>query len=72
MSEEISDLLPFFSPYQLTYEVPEGLVRPFWELAMKIAEGPQNAESVACVRKLLEAKDCAVRAVQIASMRTLT
>jgi hypothetical protein len=38
--------------------------RPFSELASRIAmELPFNAESDAALRKLLEAKDCAVRAV---------
>lgn len=35
---------------------------PFAELAEKVAQGPQNAETTAALRKLLEAKDCAVRA----------
>lgn len=37
---------------------------PFGELAKKIdAELPGNAEKTVALRKLLEAKDCAVRAV---------
>lgn len=35
----------------------------FGELAEFIADGPQNAETTVALRKLLEAKDCAVRAV---------
>jgi hypothetical protein len=35
---------------------------PFGELAWRIAFGPQNAEATVALRKLLEAKDCAVRA----------
>lgn len=37
--------------------------RPFCELAKAIAAGPQNAETTVALRKLLEAKDAAVRAV---------
>lgn len=38
--------------------------RPFGELAEKIvAELPQNAERTVALRKLLEAKDCAVRSL---------
>lgn len=36
--------------------------QPFCELAEKVAaEWPQNAERTVCLRKLLEAKDAAVR-----------
>lgn len=34
----------------------------FAELALKMAMGERNAETSAGLRKLLEAKDCAVRA----------
>lgn len=38
--------------------------KPFCELAGKIARTTKpSAETSACLRKLLEAKDCAVRAV---------
>lgn len=47
--------------------LPERLQRvsePFWELAHEIAGTlPRNPERTAALRKLLEAKDCAVRAV---------
>lgn len=36
--------------------------RPFGELAEQVARGPQGAETTTALRKLLEAKDCAVRA----------
>lgn len=46
--------------------LPENLQevsKPFGELAKKIFEQPwHNPETEACLRKLLEAKDCAVRA----------
>jgi hypothetical protein len=35
---------------------------PFAQLAERVAQGPQSAETTAALRKLLEAKDCAVRA----------
>lgn len=37
--------------------------KPFMDLANTIACGPQNAEATVALRKLLEAKDAAVRAV---------
>ncbi|MGK7929127.1 MAG: hypothetical protein AB4290_28470 [Spirulina sp.] len=39
--------------------------KPFGDLAHKIAEMPENEERDMALRKLLEAKDCAVRAVLI-------
>jgi hypothetical protein len=40
-----------------------GISRPFAELAVTIlANCPRNAERTVALRKLLEAKDCAVRA----------
>lgn len=36
--------------------------QPFYELAHRVAVGPSNAESTVALRKLLEAKDAAVRA----------
>jgi hypothetical protein len=42
----------------------QAVSKPFGELAQKMVEDlPQNAERTAGLRKLLEAKDCAVRAV---------
>ena len=37
--------------------------RPFAELAVKVLELPRNPERTVALRKLLEAKDAAVRAV---------
>lgn len=37
--------------------------KPFADLAHRISQGPQNAEATVALRKLLEAKDAAVRAV---------
>lgn len=37
--------------------------RPFHDLATRIARGPSNPETTVALRKLLEAKDAAVRAL---------
>lgn len=37
--------------------------RPFGDLAHLVASTTDGAETTVCLRKLLEAKDCAVRAV---------
>jgi len=37
--------------------------KPFCELAQRVAAGPGNAETTVALRKLREAKDCAVAAV---------
>lgn len=63
MNPAIAHVLQFF-----TYEhLPEHLQRvskPFAELARQIAEGPSNPETTIALRKLLEAKDAAVRAAR--------
>lgn len=55
-------LLRFFDFSHL----PEGMQaisKPFCDLAHQMANDlPPNAETTTCLRKLLEAKDCAVRA----------
>ena len=62
-NEEVKHLLQFFRYAHL----PEHLKAPsreFSELAHLMAVGlPNNPEKATCLRKLLEAKDCAVRAV---------
>lgn len=55
-------LLQFFAWAHLPPHLQE-VSRPFGELAEKIAAGPMNAETTVALRKLLESKDCAVRAV---------
>lgn len=56
------DLLQFFE-YSHLPEKLQVISKPFGELAQKIAETlPVNSETEAALRKLLEAKDCAVRA----------
>lgn len=58
----IAGLLQFFAYGHLPPHLAE-VSRPFRELAEKIADGPTNAETTVALRKLLEAKDAAVRAV---------
>jgi hypothetical protein len=54
-------VLDFFDHSHLPPHLQE-VVQPFSELAQKIAPIP-GAETTVALRKLLEAKDCAVRAV---------
>lgn len=55
-------LLQFFKFEHLPPKMQE-ISKPFCELAMKIDESQSdNPEKTAALRKLLEAKDCAVRA----------
>lgn len=50
--------------YQHLPEHLQAASKPFCQLADHIVETiPQNAERTVALRKLLEAKDCAVRAV---------
>lgn len=56
------EILRFFAWAHLP-EALQGISRPFGELAAQIVLTlPRNAERTAALRKLLEAKDCAVRA----------
>jgi len=56
-------LLQFFK-YDHLPEHLQVVSKPFCELADQIAETiPINAEQTTALRKLLEAKDCAVRAI---------
>jgi hypothetical protein len=55
-------MLQFFEYAHLTAGL-QVVSAPFYNLASKIvAELPRNPERTAALRKLLEAKDCAVRA----------
>jgi len=56
------DLLQFFSYHHLPEKLQE-VSMPFYDLACKIDKLPPNAEKTTSLRKLLESKDCAVRAV---------
>lgn len=56
-------LLQFFAFSHLPAALQE-VSRPFGELAQKLVEQlPRNPERTTALRKLLEAKDCAVRAI---------
>ncbi len=57
----VVNLLKFFKYDHLPGKLAE-ISKPFSELAEIVANGPQNAETTAALRKLLESKDCAVRA----------
>lgn len=55
-------MLQFFH-YQHLPQHLQVVSRPFYELALHITESlPSNPERTVALRKLLEAKDCAVRA----------
>lgn len=58
----VAAVLQFFAYAHLPSHLQE-VSKPFCELAERVADGPQNAESTVALRKLLEAKDAAVRAV---------
>jgi hypothetical protein len=61
--EEQEYLLQFFAYAHLPAHL-QAVSKPFGELAEKIAnELPKNPERTTALRKLLEAKDCAVRAL---------
>lgn len=61
MNPGVVALLKFFECGHLPARL-QIIVGPFAELAKTVASGPQNAETTTALRKLLEAKDCAVRA----------
>lgn len=55
-------LLRYFDTSHLPSELAR-VSRPFYELAYQVAyTSPAGPETTTCLRKLLEAKDCAVRA----------
>lgn len=58
----IQAVLQFFQFSHLPQHLQD-VSRPFCELAERIADGPGNAETTVALRKLLEAKDAAVRAI---------
>lgn len=62
MHPSIEHLLQFFEYEHLPAHLQD-ISRPFRALAYQIAEdAPSNAETTVGLRKLLEAKDCIVRA----------
>lgn len=54
-------LLQFFSYEHLDAKL-QPVSKPFHDLAQIVSVMPDNIERSACLRRLLEAKDCAVRA----------
>jgi hypothetical protein len=66
MTGEIKELLSFFSYDHLPLDL-KAASEPFCVLARSLAATlPENSEKTVALRKLLEAKDAAVRAVQLA------
>ena len=62
--EHMTDRMMQFFAYEHLPAHLQAVSKPFGELAKQIVETlPQNAERTAGLRKLLEAKDCAVRAL---------
>lgn len=62
MHPAISHVLKFFA-YAHLPEKLQAISRPFCELAQEVANrAPDNQETTIALRKLLEAKDAAVRA----------
>lgn len=60
--EQPEPILQFFAYTHLPDHLKE-ISEPFWQMAMWIATNlPRNAERTTALRKLLESKDCAVRA----------
>ena len=60
-TEQIQAILRFFAYAHLPERLRD-VSEPFCALATQVAAGPHNDETVMALRKLLEAKDCAVRA----------
>lgn len=62
MHSSIEHVLKFFK-YDHLPERLQAISKPFADLALQVAErAPQNQETTVALRKLLEAKDAAVRA----------
>lgn len=63
MNNTYNRILKYFDYEHLPEHLKE-VSKPFKDLAMKMAkQGKDPAETTAGLRKLLEAKDCAVRSV---------
>lgn len=60
--EKMYPILRYFE-YEHLSQLLQDVSKPFCDLAHQMAlELPHNPETSSCLRKLLEAKDCAVRA----------
>ena len=64
MNPAIQHVLQFFAFEHLPPKLRE-VSEPFHALAHKVAGGSQNQETTVALRKLLEAKDAAVRAALV-------
>lgn len=60
-SPPVRNVLQFFRYSHLPQHLQDRS-KPFADLAAMVATGPQNPETTVALRKLLEAKDAAVRA----------
>jgi hypothetical protein len=64
MNEQKPDPMQQFFTYEHLPDNLKAVSKPFAELAgMIVATVPRNPERTVALRKLLESKDCAVRAV---------
>ena len=71
LQPRIDELLSFFEFEHLPAHLQD-VSRPFGELAAQVAErNPASFETVEALRKLLESKDCAVRAALLASRKVM-
>jgi len=61
MHPSATALLRYFEHDHLPAALQE-VARPFADLAHRVADTLDGPEATTCLRKLLEAKDCAVRA----------
>jgi hypothetical protein len=60
---DMEPLMQFFNYLHLPQHLQE-VSKPFTDLANHVMTLPRNPERSVALRKLLEAKDCAVRAAQ--------
>lgn len=68
--DNVTDPMLQFFQYGHLPEALQDVSRPFGDLAMFIVrELPRNSERTVALRKLLEAKDCAVRAKLYSDVR---
>jgi hypothetical protein len=63
-NKSIDDVLRFFKYDHLPPDLQAVSIK-FAKLAYEVAGGPHSAETTVCLRKLMEAKDAAVRAIVV-------
>ena len=66
MNPAVAHVLQFFKFDHLPPHL-QAVSKPFHDLAHAMVEGPTNQETTVGLRKLLEAKDCFVRALLVKS-----